>query len=225
MRGNTNANISGGGSGNIKILNVVQTGTLYRNGAKFGGFDGSNYLTLGARVDNGILSVDNNTSYKNILELSQADDWEFVIKFKTPDTFVKQGITYYGWTLWYQAENQWTLYIDRTAKLTLYINGIYAVSENSLVEDTVYYIKLKYSYSESTYKLYLSTTGEFNGEETLEITINDQTKIPNKIIIFGRYETSNDYSYTTTVGYIDMEGTYIKINGEYWWKGVETLTI
>ena len=215
--------IRDGGSKEIKILNVVQTGTLYRSGTKFGNFSNNNYLTIGSRADNGILSIDSSSlSYKNMLEFSQADDWEFVIKFKTPDNFVKQGITYYGWMLWEQAGGS-NLYIDRTNKLIFNNNGIHVDSENSLVENTVYYIKLKYLYSESTYKLYLSTTGEFNGEETLEITVNDQIKIPNKTITFGKYASDDNYSYTTTVGYIDMEGTYIKISGEYWWKGVEIL--
>lgn len=209
----------------IKILNVIQTGTLTRNEGKFGGFSSSNYLSIGKPTE--ILSLDSgNVAKKDITPLTQADDWEFVVKFKTPNDFHKSE-QYYGWEIWQYQSNYWEQYIASSKKINTYIDRQDKIGDTVLVENTIYYVKTTFSYSQSTYKVYLSTTGEFAGEETLEASFdNIQKRIPfyylSQTIVFG-YNSDTRYAYSTTVGYLDMEGTYIKINGEYWWQGVETL--
>lgn len=70
----------------IKILNVVQTGTLTRDGAVFSGFSSSNYLRLGARVDKGILSLDSSTYFKNFpSSINNSNNWEIVFRVKLTD--------------------------------------------------------------------------------------------------------------------------------------------
>lgn len=87
--------------------------------------------------------------------------------------------------------------------LTSSMNGV-----TSLVAGTDYWIK--YNYDGTTYRVYLSTTGEFAGEETLEIEKAGgplyYTGSPFK---FGVHESASNF-------YLDLKETYIKIDNNYW---------
>ena len=67
----------------------------------------------------------------------------------------------------------------------------------------------------TTHKLFLSTTGKFNGEETLEIS-NKTAKatVNNTAPVLGIGWTDN----TPVLGSIKLDQCYIKVNGEYFWK-------
>ena len=80
-----------------------------------------------------------------------------------------------------------------------------------------YYVKLMFTGSE--YRMYLSTTGEFNGEETLEASVTSSALIYQNNTLFDRLGARNNSQ--PFLGSIDLNESYIKINGEYWWKGME----
>ena len=223
MRGNTNANTSGGGSSKeIKILNVVQTGILTRDGAKFNNFSTNDFLTFGARIDGGILSLDTSAiSAKNLLPMT-TNNWEIQVHFKTPDDFVKQE-QYYGWMLLaIPTPNTFEVYINSSKTLGLSLDNNYSTGVTLLSVNTEYYVR--FGYDGTKYYIKLSTTGSFTGEETTEIEYtaeNINVNLTNLLRI--GYHSDGRYTYSTTTGWIDIEETWIKINGEYWWKGVETL--
>lgn len=215
--------IRDGIGGKIKILNVIQEGTLNRDGAVFSGFSTSNYLQIGARVDKGILSLDSATYTKDFGSIvSIADSWEMVIKFK----FVSQTVSSYDKFI--------CLYCNCTVYGTSF--GFdsnlkpYAVFSNSggsydmgaiigtttLVDGTTYWLKIKFTGTE--YMLLLSTDGvNYNQEGD---SINSATKLTKRDYWrFGSY-----YGEPRVFnGEIDFSETYIKANDEFVWKGVEQI--
>ncbi len=221
MRGNTNANTSGDGSSKeIKILNVVQTGTLTRDGAVISGFSTNNYLQLGARVDNGILSLDSSTYIKDFdFAVSQADNWEIVFKIKN---VVYSGDSQALFTLNTNTGNQFMLSANGAGAFMLLSAGsswdINFSTNYTMVDNQDYYIK--YFFDGENYGIGFSTDGTNYTQETTpsswKMTLrNAQYKI-------GSLQSISTVNFK---GKIYLEESYIKINGEYWWKGVETLTI
>lgn len=88
-------------------------------------------------------------------------------------------------------------------------------SINDLTEGEFYSIKVQFTGTQ--YIISLSSDGE---TWVVKHTENSETNInPQRFIIGAFIEDSNSSCNSP----IDLEGCYIKINGEYWWKGVETL--
>ena len=83
--------------------------------------------------------------------------------------------------------------------------------------NTDYWIKVEFT--GSVYNVYLSTTGEFNGEETLEITANSTKTIYPVDVILGAYNRGE----ITWSGLIDLNQSYIKIDNEIWWHGTKAI--
>ena len=222
---NPNQIRDGGGSSNIKVLNVIQVGTLNKDGAVFSGFSGGtnsgtvNYLLLGARVDKGILSLDSSTYYKYFETVTPtANSWEFVTRIhyvasSTQRQYIFSEKTSYGTTLEiltsgvikFQVSNS-----DSSADI--------GVEEGTtvLTNNTDYWIKIEFT--GSAYEAYISTDGQTWNKEC-SISSGD-TKIANRgNWIIGVSENIDRYF----LGSIDISETYIKANGNFWWKGVETL--
>ena len=212
----------GGSSKEIKILNVVQTGTLTRNGAVVSGFSTSNYLQLGARVDKGILSLDSSTYTKNfgdVVETANSWEWCFKIHFidnpSSPITlqYIFANIAGYGSHIRVNTSIKKLFLglsnVDGDDSIG-YIEGI-----TTLVDDTDYYVKVEFT--GSAYNLYLSTDGT---TWNLEGTITSSTKIIKR---GNGWIIGSDSSSGYFLGGIIISDWYIKINGEYWWKGVETI--
>lgn len=85
----------------------------------------------------------------------------------------------------------------------------------TLLQNTAYYIKI--SFSGSTYTLSYSTDGI---SYTADITINNSTVIYNntKLVIGVAYGIGSVPADAFS-GSIDLNESYIKINGSLWWKG------
>lgn len=216
---NPNQIRDGGSSKEIKILNVVQTGTLQRDGAVFRGFSGnSNYLQLGARVDKGILSLDTSTYLKDLGgAIESANSWEVIMSFTyVTDTTHKQGII--GNAVDYGTH----LSINTSEKLEMQLSNASSGSADigvetgatTLVNGTKYWTK--WEFTGSAYNLYLSTDGI---TYELEATKDSDAKINKRANWIIGIETP----YRAFSGSIDIANAQIKINNELWWKGVETL--
>jgi hypothetical protein len=219
MQGITNATITSGGG--IKILNVVQTGTLTRDGAVFSGFSSNtNYLQLGARVDKGILSLDSSTYYKSFETVTPTTNtWEFVTKIhhiasSTQRQYILNQYVLYGSELEILTSGVIRLQISNSSS-----SADIGVQDGTtvLADDTDYWIKIEFT--GSAYKAYLSTDGQTWAEEC---SITSDTKISNRGPWVIGVATGTDRYF---LGSIDIAETYIKINGDFWWKGVETLTL
>lgn len=219
---NPNQIRDGGSSKEIKILNVVQTGTLTRDGAVFSGFSRNNYLQLGARVDKGILSLDSSTYYKDLKTvLPTADNWEMVFKVKIGEIINdNQTIFSDGWTNGYAS---WVHLYNNilTVGLSVTTSDSYSIGEISgtsiFSEGDVVFVKwgftgTKYYLQSSLDGITWTNEGEIPSEQKLTRTANINYH-------FGNNNTT-EFNW---LGSIDIGGCYIKINGEYWWKGVETL--
>lgn len=190
----------------IKVLNVVQTGTLTRDGAVFSGFSNNNYLDFGARIDKGILSLDNTTYIKNTKAIlsSPYEIGISLIAYGGGTDFISQG-DYIGGL---------QFGINGQMHLSISVESTYTVSDFTFDLNKKYFVKIVYD--TTNYKGYVSETG-FD-DMTLVLTSSfGTTPTRNSNLFLGYYK---DYSWN---GEIDIANTYIKINGEYWWKGVETL--
>ena len=81
-----------------------------------------------------------------------------------------------------------------------------------LQPNTKYYVKI--SWDEAKYQLAYSTNGV---DYTTDITISSSTGVGTvSMLSFGSNGSNTYFS-----GSIDLTQSYIKINGEYWWKGME----
>lgn len=221
MRGNTNSyNVLGSES---KILNVVQTGALIREGTVFSGFSGSNYLQLGARVDKGILSLDSSTYIKNFGNVSRkANSWELVTKihFYRNSSVVQMIVdeslnSYSGFAI--VTTDDGTTPNCMLLSLKDY-NGTTIISDTrgtyEYLDNTDYWLKLVFTGTQ--YILSYSLDGE---NFTTDISITSDKKIGIGTLIFGKSSGNSNWHLQDTT--MDIAETYIKINGEYWWRGVE----
>lgn len=197
----------------VKILNVVQTGTLTRDGAIFSGFSGDDYLTFGARVDKGILSLDSSTYVKDFGAMTEtANTWEMVWKFshKSNNAGVIFACNVSEGNQLVAGDN---LELDLSNE-----SGNWSIGEvtgtTTLTIDTIYWVKVEFT--GTAYIMSLSTDGT---NFTTEATIISSTKLTNRAVYLigknsGGYPLGED---------LDLSGCYVKADGEYWWKGVETI--
>lgn len=201
----------------IKILNVVQTGTLTRDGAVFSGFSTSKYLELGARFDKGILSVDSPSCKKDFGSIVEtADSWEILFKIKTPiASNTEQGIfinnANWASALWFNTVNL-TLSLSNSGSQV----DIGTISINAeTYSNTAIYVQAKFDGT----KYYLTILDE-NKDVLATDSLTSNTKLINRDVdwLIGTFGSGRKFQ-----GSIDVSESYIKINGEYWWKGVETL--
>lgn len=219
---NPNQIADGGSSKEIKILNVVQTGSLTRDGAVFSGFSGTansgSYLKIGARVDKGILSLDSSTYYKYFeLVTPNANSWEFVTKIhyvasSTQMQYIFSEKVRYGSYIEIAPSGKIDLQVSNSNS-----SADIGVKEGTtvLTDGTDYFIKMEFT--GSAYKASISTDGQ---TWTEECSITSPEKITNRgNWVIGVEESNSRYF----LGNINIAETYIKVNGEYWWKGVETL--
>lgn len=216
MRGNTNANISGGGSSKeIKILNVVQNGTLYRDGAVFSGFSSSNYLRCGARVDKGILSLDSSTYVKNFTPILTADNWKIKSKIyhklDTTQSSNAQALLSIG-NSWLLVGNTIAFYLQQnnTQLMTLTLEGA----------DTYYNSILQVELIYSNVNGYTLNLYDDNNVLLLTDSNSLTTNIFSSDIRLG-VGVSSRYLFDD----LYINDCSIEINNEIVWKGVETLTI
>lgn len=195
--------------GGIKILNVVQTGNLDRTGAILKNFNGGAFVQPGARVSANILSLDYSTYTKSCSIFLTTDKIEINVKFKTSSNITDfQNII--GW------DNTVDFYIEN-GNLKIWNESI--SSERiigSISANTEYWGRIIIEQPSKT--VAYST----DGENYTSQTITDTSMSFSSICRFGNGISSFTGSRYFR-GEIDIENTNIKKNGEYWWKGVETI--
>lgn len=117
------------------------------------------------------------------------------------------------------------LLINSAYKLILYLSSINtswnilngSLGSSILTVGTDYWVKLVFTGTQ--YILYLSTTGEFSGEETNEININSTTSLYPRYYMIGLNGTDSKKYWG---GSIDLSQSYIKIGDEIWWSKDKT---
>ena len=218
--------ILGGTGSKIKILNVVQNGSLTRNGSVYSDFSSSNYLQLGDNINGGYISLGNNVKNFNNF-FSTANSWEVNGSFTlgnitnnqmilSSDTGESKGIYFY---YNYNDENP-----NNTLTIVFCASGglvIIRTEANYITANTKYYFRLQFTGSE--YKFYLNTDGETYDNTTLiGYETNANKCYDTNDLRIGKSPWAGIGSLNSDAE-INLADWNIKKNGEYFWKGVETI--
>ena len=208
-------------AGAIKILNVVENGSLTRNGAVYSGFSSSNYLQIGDKVNDGYISLAN--AVKDFGAVCEtADSWKVKMKFKyvAGGTADMQTIfnmnTAYGSQISIQTSSSKLLWQFSTSGSGSSISGGDEIGTTTLVDGNTYWIT--FEFTGTAYQVSLSTDG-INFELEKEPTASTE-KLSNRAtwIIGTMISDSRNF-----LGEIDIEGWEIEVDGSIWWKGVEQI--
>lgn len=148
-----------------------------------------------------------------------ANSWEWVFKIEkyissgAVQVLYSQGRSYES-ALHVSAANKPYVLLNNTANST-YFGTLY--SETVLEEGKSYWLKLEFTGTE--YKLLLSENGI---DWTLEASMTSSTKLTygssDNWHIGWNYHSSSSYHYPLK-SELNLAESYIKINGEFWWKG------
>lgn len=172
-----------------------------------------------ARINKGVAS---GFSSGNYLKLSEAfnpesNTWEAVIKFETLSDFSAQQIILHPAS---SSGINVALVVDTTGKILAYAstdgsswNILNSATGTTILSPlTSYYIKMQYT--GTAYEVYLSTDGNtFN----LELSVSSSSFVKG-----GFYLTLGAWaSDERHVKSIDLNQSYININGSRWWSGDE----
>jgi hypothetical protein len=87
----------------------------------------------------------------------------------------------------------------------------------TLETSTTYYVKTLFD--GESYKVLLSLTGEFSGEETVEISVTSSALIYQSNSIYDSVGATSGSLNNSFNGSIDFSKSHIKINGKIWWRG------
>lgn len=195
------------GAGELSINGTVVGSLTTSSTGVISGFSESDYFTL-----------------PNLFK-PRSSPWERVICFTTgSDISPAQMITFFnpaedatktggGFLSVYEGK----VYMSLSSNGTSWDIANDNVSNTTLSPNTTYYVKLKFTGTE--YQKWLSTTGEFNGEETLENTVVSSTLIYQESTLCDRFGFRMLSLPQVFTGSIDLSKSYTKINDEYWWKG------
>lgn len=185
----------------------------------------SNVIKVGSILDdNGVLS---GFSTSNYVKLPSAfspnfNSWEFVRKITTGnDVSTVQGLTD-GVGLINVASSidssKSRLYLSSngsTWDISAGILGTYTVLAN-----TTYYVKI--SYNGSAYTLSYSTDGE---TYTTDITVPSSTPIYSNVTLELGAAHGTTLPASPFLGSIDLNESYININGQRWWNGRKSAVV
>lgn len=185
----------------------------------------SNYVQMvGTITDNeGVLSGFSNGNYilSQYISIPAGATWEYVTKFNSSDHSTTNIIGGFGnqqlFSLSTDINTDGTLSVFISSNSSNYdiANGVR--SSLTLNDNTDYYMKRYFTGTE--YKVDISTTGAFSGEETNYITVNSTTSIFSTNCPVDIAGWMNNGTFTGFRGTIDLNGCYININGERWWTG------
>ena len=179
--------------------NISVAGELTNNNGVFSGFSTANYISLLNTFNPG------------------SNPWEMVFKIITgSDVNTNQEV--YGCA----KEIEGGHFNITSGKIVFYAtsNGTSwdianaATGTTILNPNTIYYIKAVFTGSQ--YVVYLSDTGVFGGEESTEITITSSLIVTPDSLVLGLDNLVNPSN--PFLGSIDLNESYININGEQWWK-------
>lgn len=171
---------------------------------------------------NGVLSNFSTSNYATFEPFTAgANPYEIVFKFKYNNSGTEQIIWYCG--LYTASYGTLSLRITNTSKFYIFfgknntpywdINGT-----TTLQTDTDYWVKLVFN-GNNQYYLYLSTDGvtySSEGSRTSSEKLGDTNTTISQIGIIDR-----SYPFQGT---IDLNESYIKLNGLMWWRGAQNIT-
>lgn len=172
-------------------------------------------------TDNTIISGFNTTSAFSLPNdfYPSTGTWESVSKIKItsftyPMTIMDDAVIggFNGISLKVATDGRIQAFASSTGASYNIINGL--LSTNTLSLNTWYYVK--YSFTGSAYRVDVSTTGAFSGEETNFIYVSSSTPINYMPFMFG-VDSNNQYPFA---GEMDLKGFYIKLNNTIWWEGI-----
>lgn len=184
------------------VYNVNIVGSLTNNNEVLSGFSASNYAKLPAPFS---------PSNKN---------WEVVVPVTTTSSFVECDFFAsvingdFGIHVQFHTNGKLALYLSSNGTSHDIASNVAGAS--TLLGNTKYWIKI--AFSGTSYNVYSSTTGEFNGEEITEITVKSSAVLCTMTTtVLGR--NPNPAVPHAFNGSIDLNGCYINIDGQRWWSG------
>lgn len=188
----------------------------------------SNITNVGSVVDNqGVLSGFSSTSWavlpNNFNVGSSA--WELVVSFTTgtigADQYIvnSSSLAYQPFGIWLSAGGKISAsgYVNNSTTTLFTISGSSVLSAN-----TKYFVSLSYN-SITGYTLGLGTSLDnlsVEGTSTVTTPINTGYNIA----LGADFSADGAYYNGAFTGSIDLNESYININGERWWTGIDTLT-
>lgn len=200
-----------------KIANVNLYGDLTINNNIVSNFSQTNYLTIpliDRFSDNTIIICNAN---KTSDSFKTFNTFECVFKIKLLDEVANSRSIF--------TINTFDLYISDSKKIHLLIpqsSGIVAQDTNLKIDDILPLntdIYCKTEFNGDSYNLAYS----LDGVNYISTGVNSSNKMnfaTAEDLIIGNHPTKN---YPFMNGSIDLVNSYIKANGDFWWKGVETL--
>lgn len=195
---------------------VVKLGGLSINGTVVGSLTTSS---------TGVISGFSESDYFTLPNLFRpgSSPWEMVVCFTTGSdvdsaqviaNVNRAGIGYISgiFIQLYQKTLQSSISYNGTTWATEGIGNSTVLSAN-----TTYYAKLEFT--GTAYDLYLSTTGAFAGEETLEYSYTSSTPIYQSNTLLDILGFRDPGILQVFGGSIDLTKSYVKINSDVWWEG------
>lgn len=189
----------------------------------------SNYVVIGElKIYNGITQQPfTSTNYVNTIPQSftqvspTASNWEWVFKIEQYVTSNQIQCLYsqgrvYETMLSVNASNKLNLVINNTANST---QVVAMAGSTTLVSGNSYWIKARFT--GSSYQLLLSTDGKTWESEALASSTTKLVATSNENWHIGyNYHSNSSYHYLLQ-SKLNLHESYIKVNGEYWWRGIK----
>lgn len=195
----------------VERQNFTVAGAPTFNGKVVSGFSTANYLTLPEAFPANTTSWELNLKFTTG---SVINDDAHVI-FDTQNTVDNRAISVYTSRVLTMA---YCLSSVNTGTMNIANN---VAGATTITPNTLYY--LRGIFDGTSYKFYLSTTGEFAGEEVLDCSIESTASIYSGQMGFGKFFKGNGAIFN---GSIDLSGCSLKVNGEMWWNPyIETYRI
>ena len=186
----------------------------------------SNVNYVGSVIDNqGVLSGFSTANYAQlpVPDVSNATDWEMVYKFKLTSALTATANIIAG-----SSANQWlVICVTSDSKLGFAIGtgSAWSITEATALGNTIlsldkdYWVKLVFTGQE--YVISLSEDGQ---TYNVEYTYISSEKLPYDESYTCNLGLNRGSSNNPWLGSIDLNESYIDINGARWWTGTETAT-
>lgn len=189
----------------------------------------SNYVVIGElKIYNGITQQPfTSTNYVNTIPQSftqvspTASSWEWVFKIEQYVTSNQIQCLYsqgrqYETMLSVNASNKLNLVINNTANST---SVVAMTGSTTLVSGNSYWIKARFT--GSSYQLLLSTDGKTWRSEASTSSTTKLAATSNENWHIGYNYHSNSSYYYLLQSKLNLHESYIKVNEEYWWRGIK----
>ena len=174
-------------------------------------------------IINGVASGFSTANYLKITQivpLNSANNWEMRVKFKV-NSFANEGTIYseqgnIAYNSKFDVNTNGKIYYLASNTHSDSFNVINITGNTTLSLNTWYWLKAVFT--GSAYNFYLSTNGNFNGEEILDGTVTSSAKLLNYEWGLGSAGRTDQYHFPLD-GSIDLSECHIKINDQDWWHG------